>query len=162
MTYSSRFVFVTPASFRRPQARPASAAPAAADAHPADGETGQGQQPQIDLADGRPLDIGVHDGPPREALLFIRNIMSALPVKADIRRGRRNVRFVHEQTHAPQQKQLYSITLSARASSLAGIVRPSALAALRLMTSSSFVGCSTGRLAGRAPLTILSMSPAAR
>ena len=54
--------------------------------------------------------------------------MSALPVKADIRRGRRNVRFVHEQTHAPQQKQLYSITLSARASSVAGIVRPSALA----------------------------------
>src|SRR5262249_58214727 len=49
----------------------------------------------------------------------------------------------------------YSITCSARASSDGGIVRPSALAVLRLMTSSNFVGCSMGRSAGFVPLRIL-------
>ena len=44
----------------------------------------------------------------------------------------------------------YSIT-SARASSVAGTSRPSALAALRLMISSIFVDCTTGRSAGFAP-----------
>ena len=42
------------------------------------------------------------------------------------------------------------------------MVRPSALAVLRLMTSSNFVGCSTGRSAGLAPLRILSTYSAAR
>ena len=50
----------------------------------------------------------------------------------------------------------FSITWSARASTDGGIVRPRALAVLRLMTSSNFVGCSTGRSAGLAPLRILS------
>ena len=59
--------------------------------------------------------------------------------------------------HRSKMKQLiYSITSSARASSDGGIVRPSALAVLRLMTSSNFVGCSTGRSPGLAPLRILS------
>jgi hypothetical protein len=48
------------------------------------------------------------------------------------------------------------ITSSARPSSDGGMVRPSALAVLRLMTSSNFVGCSTGRSAGLAPFRILS------
>ena len=48
------------------------------------------------------------------------------------------------------------ITWSARASTDCGIVRPRALAALRLMTSSNFVGCSIGRSPGFAPLRILS------
>jgi len=51
---------------------------------------------------------------------------------------------------------------SARASSDGGIVSPSALAVLRLMTSSNFVGCSTGRSAGVEPLRILSTNAAAR
>src|SRR5262245_26358649 len=38
----------------------------------------------------------------------------------------------------------YSITSSARASSLSGIASPSALAALRLITNSNLVGCVTG------------------
>src|SRR5215217_8137449 len=42
----------------------------------------------------------------------------------------------------------YSITSSARASSVGGTSRPSALAALRLMTSSYLDACSTGRSAG--------------
>src|SRR5258708_214111 len=48
----------------------------------------------------------------------------------------------------------HSITSSARASSLSGIVMPSALAVLRLMTRSNFVGCTTGRSPGLAPLRI--------
>jgi ABC transporter substrate binding protein len=44
----------------------------------------------------------------------------------------------------------YSITWSARNSSVCGIVRPSAFAVLRLITSSNFVGCSIGRSAGLA------------
>src|SRR5437870_5608548 len=50
----------------------------------------------------------------------------------------------------------YSITSSARARRVAGTSRPSALAALRLMISSSLVGNSTGKSAGWAPLNILS------
>jgi hypothetical protein len=37
-----------------------------------------------------------------------------------------------------------------------GIMRPIALAALRLMTNSNCIGCSTGRSAGFAPFSILS------
>ena len=50
----------------------------------------------------------------------------------------------------------YSITSSARESSDGGMVRPSAFAVLRLITSSNLVGCSTGRSAGFVPLRIRS------
>src|SRR5215470_14979861 len=56
----------------------------------------------------------------------------------------------------------YSITWSARPSTDCGIVSPRALAVLRLMTSSNFVGCSTGKSAGLAPFRILSTKTAAR
>src|SRR5262249_17382470 len=56
----------------------------------------------------------------------------------------------------------YWITSSARSDSDGGIVRPSALAVLRLMTSSNVVGCSTGRSSGLAPLRILSTYVAVR
>jgi hypothetical protein len=46
----------------------------------------------------------------------------------------------------------YSITSSARPSSVIGTVRPSALAVLRLMTSSILVTSCTGRSAGFSPL----------
>src|SRR6478736_10385009 len=42
----------------------------------------------------------------------------------------------------------HSMTSSARASSDAGTVRPSAFAVLRLMTNSTFVACCTGRSPG--------------
>jgi hypothetical protein len=42
------------------------------------------------------------------------------------------------------------------------MVKPSALAVFRLITSSNFVGCSTGRSAGLAPFKILSTKAAAR
>src|SRR5262249_18567284 len=56
----------------------------------------------------------------------------------------------------------HSITSSARASSVAGISRPSALAVLRLMTKSYLVGACTGRFAGFSPLRMRSTQPAAR
>ena len=56
----------------------------------------------------------------------------------------------------------YSITSSARASSVGGTSRPSALAVFRLITNSNLVGCSTGMSAGFAPRRILSTSSAER
>src|ERR1700756_5683706 len=46
------------------------------------------------------------------------------------------------------QGALHSITSSASASSLSGMVRPSVFAVLRLITNSNLVDCSTGRSAG--------------
>src|SRR5262249_38544852 len=51
---------------------------------------------------------------------------------------------------------VHSITSSARASSVGGTSRPSALAVLRLITSSYLVGACTGRSAGFSPLRIRS------
>src|SRR5512144_2631596 len=48
----------------------------------------------------------------------------------------------------------HSITSSARSSSVGGTVPPSVFAVVRLITSSNFVDCSTGRSAGLAPLRI--------
>jgi hypothetical protein len=45
-------------------------------------------------------------------------------------------------------RKVYSITSSARASTVPGMVRPSVLAVLRLMTRSNLVGCSTGNIGG--------------
>src|SRR5215472_7070613 len=50
----------------------------------------------------------------------------------------------------------YSITSSAKTSSVGGIVRPSAFAVFALITNSNLIGCSTGRSDGLAPLMILS------
>jgi hypothetical protein len=57
---------------------------------------------------------------------------------------------------------LHSITLSARASNVGDRMRPSALAVLRLITNSNFVGCSTGKSAGFAPFSILATKTAER
>jgi hypothetical protein len=56
----------------------------------------------------------------------------------------------------------HSITSPAWVSSDGGTVSPSALAVLRLITSLTFVGCSTGSSAGLAPLKILSTYAATR
>src|SRR5262249_57796082 len=56
----------------------------------------------------------------------------------------------------------YSITSSARASSVGGTWMSSALAVFRLITSSYLVGAWTGRSAGFSPLRMRSMYPAAR
>ena len=54
------------------------------------------------------------------------------------------------------RRRRYSITSSARASSVGGMSRPSALAVLRLITSSYLVGACTGRSAGFSPLRMRS------
>src|SRR5215510_10811810 len=51
---------------------------------------------------------------------------------------------------------LHSINSSARSRNDSGIVSPSPLAAVRLMTRSNLVGCSTGSSPGLAPRRILS------
>src|SRR5262245_24682574 len=61
-----------------------------------------------------------------------------------------------------QQSTFYSITSSTRSRMDCGIERFSALAVLRLITSSNLVGCSTGRSAGLAPFKILSTYVAER
>jgi MFS family permease len=64
--------------------------------------------------------------------------------------------------YADEVAPLHSITSSARARIDGGMVRPSAFAVFRLMTSSNVVGCSTGSSAGRAPCKMRSTYPAAR
>src|SRR6266550_4806356 len=49
---------------------------------------------------------------------------------------------------------LHRITLSAHATTFGGIVRPIYFAVFRLITSSNFVGCSTGRAVGLAPFKV--------
>src|SRR5262249_30136349 len=60
--------------------------------------------------------------------------------------------------HAAEQRDeiapVHSITSSAMAESPGGISRPSALAALRLITNSNLVDCSTGRSLALAPFKI--------
>src|SRR5215475_1948998 len=66
------------------------------------------------------------------------------------------------QQHACIELCDYSITSSARASSMGGTLRPIAFAVFPLITISNLVACSTGRSLGLAPLKILSTIPAAR
>src|SRR4051794_3107921 len=66
-------------------------------------------------------------------------------------------KICHEETHAPQHTAAYSITSLAKASNVGGIVSPSAFAVFMLITSSNLVACSTGKSAGLAPFSILSM-----
>src|SRR6202030_1074591 len=73
-----------------------------------------------------------------------------LPRAQAARRGHRGAQQEHQL--APP----HSMTSSAWARMEGGTVRPSALAVLRLITSSNLVGCSTGRSAGLAPLRTLS------
>src|SRR5262245_40465384 len=56
----------------------------------------------------------------------------------------------------------HSITSSARASTFGGISRPRIFAAVRLITSSNFVGNSSGTSPGLTPFKILSTKVAAR
>ena len=85
---------------------------------------------------------------------------SGLPLETDIVRAGRpclkgaNNRLMHRSNY-----QLYSITSSARASSEGGMVRPSAFAVLRLITSSNCVACCTGSSLGLAPPRIFATWP---
>src|SRR5829696_3322263 len=66
---------------------------------------------------------------------------------------------------AEERKQFsppHSITSSARARSVGGMVRPRALASFRLITSSNLVGCWTGKSVGLDRFKILSTKAAER
>jgi hypothetical protein len=86
-----------------------------------------------------------------------RKVVSALPPKADMFAVQLGMSALGHKRTSP-----YSITSSARASSIGGTVRPMALPVLRLTISSNLVGCSTGRSLGLAPLKILSTNVAMR
>src|SRR3974390_1977923 len=88
-------------------------------------------------------------------------LMSALPPKADIGRNDRDVCFVPKADILHCGRDCYSIKSSARDSSDCGTDRPSALAVLRLITSSYLVGACTGMSAGFSPLRMRSMYPGA-
>jgi hypothetical protein len=89
--------------------------------------------------------------------------MSALPPKADIRQRDCDVRFVPKADIVRcGEIRRYSITSSARASRVDGMVNSSALAVVRLISNSNFVGNSIGRSPGLAPLRILSTKLAIR
>ena len=79
--------------------------------------------------------------------------MSAIPLKADIDRKRRGVCFVPK-ADIPRcgRDWRYSITSSAVARRVCGIVTPSALAVFEFTISSKRVGRSAGRSAGLVPL----------
>src|SRR5262245_12038989 len=86
----------------------------------------------------------------------LQNVMSALPLKADICGAVPHVCFGPKADSCTAAKgDCYSITSSARPSNESGMVRPSVFAILRLMTNSTFTACWTGRSAGLAPLRIL-------
>src|SRR4029078_13168776 len=84
--------------------------------------------------------------------------MSALPPKADVCGAMSHVGF----GPIADIVSSHSISSSSRERSEYGIVRPKALAVVRLTINSNLEGCSTGRSAGFAPLNILSMWWAAR
>src|SRR5262249_14215689 len=90
----------------------------------------------------------------RKQTFASQKVMSALPRKQTCAVQLGTSALGQKRTHATQQKDCYSITSSALASSDAGTVRPSILVILVLMTKSNLVDCTTGRSAGLAPLRI--------
>src|SRR5262245_53224568 len=78
-------------------------------------------------------------------------VMSALPLKADMCGALAHVRFGPIADIWPP----YSIASSAMEITPGGMVMPSALAVVRLMTNSNLVDCNTGRSEGLAPLRTL-------
>ena len=84
-------------------------------------------------------------------------IESAAHLIAVVRTPERHSHFVPKHINGLMHRSeiyRYSITSSARASSVGGMSRPSALAVLRLITNSNLVDCTTGRSPGFSPLRI--------
>src|SRR5213080_3397674 len=99
----------------------------------------------------------------RRSLLVRASPIDALEggiASVETKRGRR--RLVNDSVLADRKlighdwRGHYSITSSARASTIGGTSRPRAFAVLRLITSSYLVGACTGRFAGFSPLRMRS------
>jgi len=90
-----------------------------------------------------------------EVLVFVINGQSA-EIPNHRRRRLLGPRRERPRHRAPEPRDespaLHWIMSSAVANSVSGMVKPSALAVFRLMTSSNFVGCMTGRSEGLSPL----------
>ena len=105
-------------------------------------------RPELENSQGQSLHID-KPGPSARCPLYLQEPPN---IRAAAKR-----RFVPEADSCSAAKgNPYSITSSARASRLGGTSRLSALAVLRLMTSSYLVGACTGRSAGFSPLRIRS------
>jgi hypothetical protein len=89
--------------------------------------------------------------------------LSKAVIRTDMSGGRIRATTGREQMQhrGADRKFDYSITSSARASSVGGTSRPSAFAALRLITSSYLVGFCTAKSAGFSPLRMRSTYSAA-
>src|SRR5262249_47553108 len=110
-----------------------------------------------------PFDITEVAHPAHE---FLANLIVVRGSRSDVSDARGLGRLLRARRERPrgraaeQRDELaaaHSITSSARASKLSGTVRPSALAVLRLITSSYLVGACTGRSDGFSPLRMRSM-----
>src|SRR5215831_8397366 len=102
------------------------------------------------LAEGSHEVSGVSErGVPQETNNRHRRLLSA-------RRERPRDRRAAEERDELAAFQAHSITSSARSRNDSGIVRPSALAVVRLITRLNLVGCSTGISPGFVPRRILS------
>ena len=84
------------------------------------------------------------------------------PESGHVQRSRPCLLWANSGPMQRSKKERYSITSSARARSVGGIVRPRAFAVVRLRTRSNLVGCSTGMSPGFAPRRILSTISAVR
>src|SRR5262249_3726241 len=121
------------------------------------------------VGDVAPFDITEVAHPAHEFLAEWIVVRGSRPDVPDTRRLARLLRTRRKRPRgraAEQRDELataaHSITSSARASSVGGTSRPSALAVLRLTTKSKRVGCSTGISPGFDPRKILSTNSAVR
>src|SRR5262249_58729885 len=121
--------------------------------------------PAVLDSDVLPIDEAGVAQTPAERRRQMRGIVGTAGIELTDHRHRRLLRVRRERpsgSRAADKRDefapFHSITSSARASSVGGISRPSALAVLRLMTSSNLVGCCTGRSAGFSPLLMRSTS----
>src|SRR5262249_19159786 len=128
---------------------------------------------------GKSLVLPLHGAPLDDEILSFDITQLAHPLlECGIRAERRLARYCGEEANAPDLAGLlrarrerprgrgteerdelaapHSINSSARSRTASGILSPSALAVVRLMTKSNLVGCSTGMSAGFAPRRILS------
>src|SRR5262249_40973371 len=95
-------------------------------------------------------------GPCRRGLLEGGDSTDAQHLLGRLLRARRERPCRRAAEQRDERAALHPITSSAMARTDAGISKLSALAVLRLMSSSNRAGCSTGKSAGFAPLRILS------
>ena len=130
-------------------------------------------QPLPECLDLRPRIVGItksgHISYPRDFRGLLRGGEMRQSQSNNVARRERKIFFFmaaylirRRQSKIENLKSLYLITLSARYSTDSGIVTPICFAVLRLITSSNFVGVSTGRSAGLAPFRILSTYTATR